>query len=1313
MPPHRMLERCSQCGADLTADGLCPACMLEGGLTPEFGDGVWMVETRAAEPLPPLFGDYQFLEEIARGGMGVVYKARQVSLNRIVAVKMVLAGRLAKQSDLQRFRAEAEAAAQLQHPNIIAIHEVGEHEGQPFFSMDYVEGQSLAELAHNQPLPARPAAAYLKTIAEAVEHAHSKGVLHRDLKPSNILIDHNDQPRITDFGLAKRLTDFQLSAPDPQLTLTGQVLGSPNFMPPEQATGDKRSVGPASDVYSLGAILYQLLTGRPPFLAETLTQTLRLVAETEPISPRLLNPSVPRDLETACVKCLEKEPAKRYASAQELADELGRFLSDEPIQARPVTQAEKVWRWCRRNRALASSAGAAVVLLLAIAVGSPIALFRIHGEHRLAKANAREKERQRLRAEESASKAREAANLEALERARAEKLAEENRVNLYAARITLVEEAFRQGNAARALQLLDSLSPQPGQTDLRSFDWYYLWQMGHGDRLGFPHGGRVLCTAFSPDGRLLATGGDEKTIRFWDVTNGSQRATLTGHTARVTALAFAPDGQRLASAGADATVRIWETVTGRELQVLRAGTNCITALAITPDGGTLAAGEGAVATGGGNPTMRYQPWSESGMVVLWNTESFEQKQSFSAHGNGVVSLAFSRDGHSLISGGGDHSVKLHDCTTGRMLAANTNFIGNVFGMALTPDGKELAVATWSPHNEDSGEIRILDAKTLEPRRVFSADAGKVLCLSISPDGSKLASAGADLMARLWEFPRGVRLATFNGHNNTIASLAFAPDSRNLATADWYGAVKLWSTEAGVVRQRISTRNSFSVAYSPDGELLVCGGRGVELRDAASGALLRTLDYTNGDVRVAFSPDGSILAAVGENHLAHFWDRQTWQHWPASPLSAPTHSIEYVNSDLAFSPDSRTLVIPADDGIIRFLDTKTGQLTGQITASPRPAFSVAFTPDGQELVAGYPQSIGFWDAKTKRLIRSISQNATLLRLSPDGRWIASGSQISPTALHRFPALTLHASLSSHKEWIWGIAFSHDSRLLATASWDSTVKLWHVASGQELLTIPSQSGVVWSVAFSPDDRALAFGSGANSQGSGIVTILRAAHDESVRKRHGPARLPIPSREELARRIAPRAADCPANLIDLGPWFNASLTNSSLNPRFGRHDLSGLPTGIQKLGVVSFDVRGIVQVSCAANELTYDYPVKVEGIRVAQRCRALHFLQSAAWLDTWGTLVGQYVIHYAEGRTEKVPLIYGNNLLNWLFRSDAPAAIGDNTMAVWSGVTPALKAGAEIRVFDFCWRNPPPARLITSIDFESAMSVTGPFLLAITAE
>jgi non-specific serine/threonine protein kinase/serine/threonine-protein kinase len=324
------------------------------------------------------FGDYELLEEVARGGMGVVYKARQVSLNRIVALKMILAGQLASEGEVQRFYTEAQAAANLQHPNIVAVHEVGQHEGQHYFSMDYVEGKSLAQLVRENPLPAVKAAGYMKTIAEAIEYAHQRGTLHRDLKPANVLIDAFDQPRVTDFGLAKRIDGTA------QLTSTGSLMGTPSYMPPEQAGANDGKVGPASDVYSLGAVLYELVTGRPPFLGESLVVTLNQVLNTEPVSPRLLNPEVPRDLETICLKCLQKEPSKRYETGAALADEIGRFLKHEPIHARPVGALERTWRWCRRNPLVASLVSAVSVLLLISAIGGTTLALIVNRNARLA-----------------------------------------------------------------------------------------------------------------------------------------------------------------------------------------------------------------------------------------------------------------------------------------------------------------------------------------------------------------------------------------------------------------------------------------------------------------------------------------------------------------------------------------------------------------------------------------------------------------------------------------------------------------------------------------------------------------------------------------------------------------------------------------------------------------------------------------------------------------------------------------------------------------------------------------------------------------
>src|SRR5262245_27687067 len=455
---------CPKCGAKLASPGAeCANCLLELGFA-----SIGSNEAEPASEQPSaarVFGDYELLDEIARGGMGVVYRARQRRLGRTVAVKLIVGGELATREFVHRFRAEAAAAAALQHPNIVAIHDVGVHEWNHFFSMDYVEGQNLAQLVGNRPLAAQKAAHYMKLIAEAIYNAHEQGILHRDLKPSNVLVDAaTDQPRVTDFGLAKWL------AGESSLTLTGQVLGSPHFMPPEQANAQRGKVDRRSDVFGLGGILYFLLTARPPFQGDSLETTLGQVLNVEPVSPRLLNPAVPRDLETICLKCLTKEPGRRYPTARAMGEDLSRFLNAESILARPTTRLERTWRWCRRKPAFAGLLATAAVLLLTLAIGSPIVALRIQHARQIAEAN------------------------------------------LYGADLNMVQTALADADLVHARELLDRHRPAPGQRDPRrdprGFEWRYLWNLCQGDeKFGFePLIKDPRRVVLSHDGRLLAAG---------------------------------------------------------------------------------------------------------------------------------------------------------------------------------------------------------------------------------------------------------------------------------------------------------------------------------------------------------------------------------------------------------------------------------------------------------------------------------------------------------------------------------------------------------------------------------------------------------------------------------------------------------------------------------------------------------------------------------------------------------------------------------------------------------------------------------------
>lgn len=356
---------CPQCGAKMPEDApeaLCPACLMSKALPANFDTVKLEAPPWSKGSSVRYVGDYELLEEVAKGGMGVVWKARQTKLNRTVAVKMIRGGALAGAEEVQRFHAEAQAAANLKHPNIVSIHEVGEHEGQHYYSMDFIEGTTLADVCHGKAMNAREAAELLRTVCDAVHFAHQRSVLHRDLKPHNLMLDAEGQPHVLDFGLAKRLDE------DHGLTMSGAVLGSPSYMAPEQAQGRNDRVGPHTDVYALGAILYQMLTGRAPFLANSVAETMMQVVQREPSAPSRFNADIPRALETICLKCLEKEPARRYATARELGEELARFLKGEPILAQPTSAMRKTATWLRQHPGWLAGAAAVLVFGLLCAV---------------------------------------------------------------------------------------------------------------------------------------------------------------------------------------------------------------------------------------------------------------------------------------------------------------------------------------------------------------------------------------------------------------------------------------------------------------------------------------------------------------------------------------------------------------------------------------------------------------------------------------------------------------------------------------------------------------------------------------------------------------------------------------------------------------------------------------------------------------------------------------------------------------------------------------------------------------------------------
>jgi WD40 repeat protein/tRNA A-37 threonylcarbamoyl transferase component Bud32 len=861
---------------------------------------------------PPAPPGYEVLGELGRGGMGVVYRARQTRLNRPVALKVILAGEHAGPEQRVRFLAEAEAAAAVDHPGVVRVYECGAHAGQPYLALEYCPGGTLADRLAAGPLPPREAAALVERLARAVAAAHARGVLHRDLKPANVLFAEDGTPKVADFGLARR-------ADGGGLTATGAVLGTPSYMAPEQALGDK-GVTTAADVYGLGAILYECLTGRPPFRAESPLATLRLVQTAEPPSPSSLRPGLPRDLVTACLKAIDKAPGRRYAGAAELADDLGRWLAGEPVLARPVGRLERAWRWARRRPAEAGLllAGGVAALLLA---GGAVGLW-YHG---------------RLQEEYGRTRA---AN-EQLERLQ------------YAHNIGRAHAALRDGNLAVVDPLLDACPP-----DRRGWEWHYLKRLAHAELVGIPGlkapsgmrvspdgarvalvtpsgevkvcdtaTGRVVRTlaisvgpqtggvAFSPDGaRLAATGGDQ-VVRVWDLATGDEVLALRGHTEGVGKVVYSPDGRRLASTSwGEECVRVWDVATGREaLPPLRGpsesrgfGPGAVVGLAFSPDGSRLAA------------PIR------DGTVYVWDVAAGWIVLALKGHGWGeIFGVAFSRDGARLATAGWDRSVKVWD--VGPDPAGGTRLLRDfrghpsvLTGVAFSPDGSRVAAGSMN------GVVSIREVSTGEELFAFAADTGPT-GVEYHPDGTRLITGGGDWV-KVWDAaadPAGRTLARPPGQTN---GWALSPDGRRYAfgdldSPDYTATVMDAATGRTVVTLKGHTNKVREVVFSPDGALIASSSRDgtVRLWDAGTGRERRKLvGHETGVPGIAFSPDGRRLISVSADRTARVWD-------PADGREVRTLRHEDKLQSVAVSPDARFLATGDNAvGRIRAWDAATGQ-----------------------------------------------------------------------------------------------------------------------------------------------------------------------------------------------------------------------------------------------------------------------------------------------------------------------------------------------------------------------------------------------------
>jgi WD40 repeat protein/predicted Ser/Thr protein kinase len=966
------------------------------------------------ETFPEVPG-YQVLEVIGWGGMGVVYKARQLSADRIVALKVIRPDRLEglspgeRRKAIERFITEAQAAGQLEHENIVHVYEVGEARSRPFYSMRYVEGMSLHDLIQQGPLEGRRAAGYLEKVARAVHEAHRHGILHRDLKPHNILVEANgDRPLVADFGLAKLMQGGR------EVTGTGDVMGTPPYMSPEQARSSTQ-LTVATDVYGLGATLYSLLTGRPPFQGDDPISTLRKVVETEPPRPRTLSPYVHPDLETICLKCLEKQPQKRYSGAEELANRLAMFLENKPIPDRPINWLNRAAKWVRRRPAAAGLIGASGLALLFFMGFVASSFYLSQREKVLAlTTQAKKQAEERARTEEQL-------------RNKADKL-------LYLNHVLLAQNEWQDNNLIRARQLLDQC-PE----NLRNWEWSYLRRLCDSASVTFSNAPTSTPMQFTADGKCLAAASNDM-LTVWDSHTGQMLHTWAVDKDQYQHACFSPDGKRLARMGYN-IIKVWDTNSGEEVF---AHQGAVSFLRFSPDGKRLA-------------------WAIGDTVEVWDLETHQRTCSQQIWSGQKQCLALSPNGQRLVTvskNGGDDMViaKVWDLSASKeafSLQGDIRFYSK--DICYSPDGKYLVCSSGNG-------LRVWNAQSGELLWTLPDEGGGPMAWSF--DGRYL--AGGRKIVKVWMIATRQELWSFKGHTAGLRSVAFSPDGdRLVSTAD--DAVRIWDLRTDTRVQEATslqaTGRIAAVSFSPDGRYVAtaCFDKVVQVWDLHSPSLQPAFalrGHTDRVECVAFSPDGQQLASGSFDGTVKLWDSQIARETTTLRAGAGI-------SSLAFTPDGTRLATTLADQTVRIWNPQTGQNF----VLPGHAIHVAFNRDGTKLVGGGGnRTVVVWDTTTWRLVQNLPGHSLAISkvsFSPSGKLIASASFDRSVKLWDDETGQLLFTLEGHTEAVNGLAFSPDGKRLASAGADGT-RVWDVGLGEQALAF---KGFFSGVAFSPDGRRLA--------------------------------------------------------------------------------------------------------------------------------------------------------------------------------------------------------------------------------------------------
>jgi WD40 repeat protein/predicted Ser/Thr protein kinase len=1028
---------------------------------------------------PKQFADYELISEIARGGMGVVYRAQQPKLKRTVALKLVLAGAFAGEEEIKRFHLEAEASANLDHPNIVPVYEVGQHAGHHYLSMKLIEGSSLADQLEDFKADQRKTAEFMITIARAMHHAHQRGVLHRDLKPDNILIDNEGRPYITDFGLAKHVDQ------DSGMTQTGAIMGTPTYMAPEQARGE-RNLTTSVDVYSLGAILYEMLTGRPPFQADTMTKLLIAAQREEPKRPRTINQKVDLDMETIALRCLSKEAENRYDSAAAMADDLERWLKGETIIARPVGAIERTLRWCKRNTALAGTAGVAVSLIALISLVF-VAQLMIKNKQ-LSESMAAEKD-----ARGKAEAAQRTAEENEIEAKRQEGVAKAEtlkmRRHLYAASMNQIATAWETGDMQRVLGLLDATLPaSTAGIDLRGWEWHYWHDQANAfeRRLSWEleQPGWTQGLWATRDGKHL-----QSLVRLHN--GGARRITMnlasgeqaeapinTIHTKGMYVVA-ARSTNILATFGShnkdgkinkDVRLTVYDSA-GRALQALE-DPGAVGRMVFDRKGQRLAYSQmGPGSIGSFSKAIHILNITSGNELAVKGTAVFTLPSAGAyktvakgiPHGGRVHALAFSPDGRKLASGAQDGTLRLWDTNTGTMLfERNVNY--SVSAIAFNVDGSAFASA-------DAGHKRVIVWKTEDGSRITQlSDPGdqKINALAFSPDGTQLAAGGADRNVRVWSIADGTQ-RIFKGHLKEIRSMVFLTNNRLYSQDN--GPILEWDLDRQEMQRTLITGRSrqwVSMDFSPDGTHL----------GAASGYWNTWNLDTDERVSTAFS--GKSAHGAVNMSMPCFAAMQQKSVLLVNPDASVRDTITPGHSDsirrISISPDGRTLISASSNETIAW-DLVDDRLIGKGPHMGRDTFFLTFTPDSKRVLFNHWYSsnvanvVHVWtpatgevlNLKGNRRIRSAAGSFDGKRIAAvvDGTW----ARFYDTATGEQEGKQMFVGNA-----VW-LAFHPDGTRLASAHDQDGIKLWDIQTGQELLAFKDPAARFALVRFSPDGRHLA--------------------------------------------------------------------------------------------------------------------------------------------------------------------------------------------------------------------------------------------------